>query len=109
MLHTNPRNREHIDYFNATIKTVRVLVRPPRPAPRAHASWVQPMQLAAGQALCYLGPDFWVAGSTCAHAGCSLWCSLDEDCSADRCGCRTPSALQVNTPASHGAIGDLYK
>lgn len=30
VLHTNPRNREHIDYFNATIKTVRVLVGLPR-------------------------------------------------------------------------------
>ncbi|KAL4451627.1 hypothetical protein ABPG75_007289 [Micractinium tetrahymenae] len=29
VLHTNPRNRDHIDYFNATIKTVRVLVNTP--------------------------------------------------------------------------------
>lgn len=29
VLHTNPRNREHIDFFNETIKTVRVLVNTP--------------------------------------------------------------------------------
>ena len=29
VLHTNPRNRDHIQYFNTAIKTVRVLVNTP--------------------------------------------------------------------------------